>query len=107
MEISDKSSQYKEEPFDKIFSWFISPIRELKNNISESSDGAFLAMSASVAMYERFLIKKAQAEGKGENTWDKRRKIAESQLNLKKTGILKFSGTASEMGYNINFSLQK
>lgn len=83
MEISDKSSQYKEEPFDKTFSWFISPIRDLKNNRSESSDGAFLAMSASVAMYERFLIKKAQAEGKGENTWDKRRKIAESQLNLK------------------------
>ncbi len=68
MDSDDSISE--EEPFDKIDAWFIEPIRTLYKLKNDDSDGAFLAMSASLAMYERFLIKVAQAEGN--NTEDNR-----------------------------------
>jgi hypothetical protein len=53
----------KEEPFDKINAWFIGPIRALRSLKNDNEDGAFLAMSAALAMYERFLIKLIQRAG--------------------------------------------
>lgn len=61
--ITHESSISDEEPFDKIDAWFINPIRRLKEIRTYDLDGAFLAMSASLAMYERFLIKLAQSWG--------------------------------------------
>ena len=68
MDSNDSISE--EEPFDKIDAWFIGPIRLLHKLRNDDSDGAFLAMSASLAMYERFLIKVAQTESN--NTEDNR-----------------------------------
>ena len=68
MEITHDSSQSDEEPFDMVDCWFIGPIRALRDSRNKDSDGAFLALSASCAMYERFLIKLAQSRKEGPGT---------------------------------------
>jgi hypothetical protein len=77
--ITSDSSVSQEEPFDKIGAWFIGPIRQLYEIRNANSDGAFLAMSASCAMYERYLIKVGQKEGR--NTEDGRNEIGGEDLN--------------------------
>lgn len=69
-----------DEPFDKVVAWFIGPIRALRDLRDENADGAFLALSASLAMYERFLIKKGQEINS--NTEDDRAKIGGQDLGI-------------------------
>ncbi len=63
MELDTRDSCFEDAPLN-LDAFFSEPIRLLEAQRDESCDGAFLALSASLAMYERFLIKLAQSSGR-------------------------------------------